>query len=262
VGARPQSVAFGDFNADGRLDLAVANAESDTISVLMGLGAGLLGAATNYAAGSRPMTVAAGDLNGDARLDLAVANQFSNTVSVLLGQDGGLFGAATSYGVDSQPLGVAVGDLKGDGRLDIAVTNADAASLCVLLNHGPQAGTWKNLGFGLAGIAGVPSLEGIGSLVAGGSCALELANACPAAACALFASLSSMPAAFKGGTLVPVPPLLSLAMTTLADGTLPLAFTWPAGVPAGTSFWFQYAISDVAAVQRVALSNAVKATTP
>jgi hypothetical protein len=67
---------------------------------------------------------------------------------------------------------------------------------------------------------------------------------------------------FKGGTLVAVPSLLDLVLLTSAGGDVTLAFTWPAGIPGGTSIWFQYAIADAAAVNGVALSNAVKALTP
>ena len=64
VGSFPTSVAVGDLNGDGFADLAVANAGSDNVSVLLGNGAGSLGAATNFAVGSYPQSVAMGNLNG------------------------------------------------------------------------------------------------------------------------------------------------------------------------------------------------------
>src|SRR5262245_46874336 len=84
TGTNPSSVAIGDLNGDGHLDLAVANAGSNTVSVLLGNGNGSFSAASPYATGANPQSVAIGDLNGDGRLDLAVANLSGNNVTVLL----------------------------------------------------------------------------------------------------------------------------------------------------------------------------------
>ncbi len=75
----PLSVAVGDFNGDGRPDLAVANFGSNSVSVLLGNGNGTFQAAQNFTTGSNPASVAVGDFNGDGRLDLAVANDSSET---------------------------------------------------------------------------------------------------------------------------------------------------------------------------------------
>ena len=83
-GISPYWVAVGDFNADGAPDLAVANFDSDTVSVLLGDGAGGFTSAAHYQVGRHPLSVAAGDFDGDGTPALAVANGDSNTVSVLL----------------------------------------------------------------------------------------------------------------------------------------------------------------------------------
>src|SRR5439155_12023364 len=77
-------VALGDFNGDGKSDLAVANLSSNNVSILLGTGTGTFGAATNFAVGTNPRSVAMGDFNGDGRSDMAVANDSSNDVSILL----------------------------------------------------------------------------------------------------------------------------------------------------------------------------------
>ena len=81
-------MAVGDFDGDGKPDLAVANALSDNVSVLLGNGDGSFQAAKNFGAGSYPVSVAVGDFNGDGKPDLAVANSAynsgSNNVSVLI----------------------------------------------------------------------------------------------------------------------------------------------------------------------------------
>ncbi len=84
TGSAPSFVAIGDFNGDGKPDLAVANSNSSTVSVLPGRGDGTFATRTDYGTGGEPMSVAIGDFNGDGRPDLAVANGIDNTVSVLL----------------------------------------------------------------------------------------------------------------------------------------------------------------------------------
>jgi hypothetical protein len=74
----------GDFNGDGNQDLAVANAGSANLSILLGDGAGHFGAAMNFGAGTGPLSVAVGDFNGDGNQDLAVANASSNHISIFL----------------------------------------------------------------------------------------------------------------------------------------------------------------------------------
>jgi VCBS repeat-containing protein len=87
AGTNPASVAVGDFNSDGDPDLAVANLDSNNVSVLLGVGDGTFTAPINFPVfpvGNGPTSVAVGDFNGDGKPDLAVANVRSNNVSVLL----------------------------------------------------------------------------------------------------------------------------------------------------------------------------------
>ena len=82
-GLDPDSIAVGDFNGDGKQDLAVAILNSWNVSILLGDGAGHFGA-PNFGAGTNPFSIAIGDFNGDGKQDLAVANDGSNNVSILL----------------------------------------------------------------------------------------------------------------------------------------------------------------------------------
>src|SRR5216683_1870684 len=99
--ASPSSVAVGDFNADGVPDLAVANTDSNSVSVLLGNGDGTFQTAQSSAVEIQPSSVAVGDFNADGVPDLAVANRGSNDVSVLLGNGDGSFQAARSFAVGS-----------------------------------------------------------------------------------------------------------------------------------------------------------------
>ncbi|WP_199247782.1 VCBS repeat-containing protein [[Phormidium] sp. ETS-05] len=78
MGSNPGSVTPGDFNGDGHLDLAVANADSANVSLLLGNGSGSFNPHTTFAVGNFPGSVTPGDFNGDGHLDLAVGNWFSS----------------------------------------------------------------------------------------------------------------------------------------------------------------------------------------
>jgi hypothetical protein len=86
VGTHPDAMIEGDFNNDGKLDLAIANYGDDTVTLLLGNGDGTFTPASGspYAVGSGPFGITAADFNGDGKLDLAVANISNGTVSVLL----------------------------------------------------------------------------------------------------------------------------------------------------------------------------------
>src|SRR5262249_37935320 len=95
VGTGPISVAVGDFNGDGKPDLAVPNNNSSkTVSIRLGTGAGGFTAAPDVTVGTQPRSVAVGDFNGDGKPDLAAANQNSKTVSIRLGNGDGTFTSA------------------------------------------------------------------------------------------------------------------------------------------------------------------------
>jgi hypothetical protein len=123
VGANPNAVVTADFNNDGRLDLATANAGDNTVSVLPGNAKGTFQAAQTSSTGSSPVSVAVGDFNRDGKLDLATANAGGYDVSILLGNGDGTFQAPSNIGIGSSPNSVAVGDFNRDGKLDLGVTS-------------------------------------------------------------------------------------------------------------------------------------------
>src|SRR5439155_10788865 len=141
VATYPYSVAVGDFNGDGKPDLAVATGTAK-VSVLLGNGDGSFGSGVNYSAGSILQSVAVGDFNGDGKPNLALANTRFTTVPVLLGKGDGTFQVAASYSAGSNPGSVAVGDFNGDGKTDLAVADygsffpATSGSVSVLLGRG------------------------------------------------------------------------------------------------------------------------------
>jgi hypothetical protein len=156
-------IAVGDFNGDGKLDLAAVSGNS-TISVFLGRGDGTFQPPINYNYNSynsppSPQSLAAGDFNGDGKLDLAVVNNagvgdifgpaITNSVSALLGNGDGTFRPPLNYPVVWYPTTTAVGDFNSDGKLDLAV--ADSGSFSILLGNGD--GTFQSVtNFSAAGV--------------------------------------------------------------------------------------------------------------
>ena len=142
--AGPVSVTVGDVNGDGKLDLTVANFNSNTVSVLLnttdpGAATPSFAVKQDVTTSEGPIYVSAGDLNGDGKLDLAVVDLLSNTVSVLLnttapGAAAASFAAKQDFATGAGPLSVVVGDLNGDDRLDLAVVNSNFNTVSVLPN--------------------------------------------------------------------------------------------------------------------------------
>lgn len=159
VGENPNSGAAGDFNGDGKLDLAIPNVLHKNVSVLLNNGSGTFAGAVNYPVDFNPECIVVADFNGDGKLDLAIGNFFggptsAGTVSILLGNGNGTFQTAVNYAAGT-PEDLAVADLNGDGKWDLAVASNSANKATVLLGNGDgtfQAGVPYNTGAGPAGI--------------------------------------------------------------------------------------------------------------
>ncbi len=89
TGIKPTSLATGDFNGDGKLDLAVANyGSSNNVTILLGDGTGAFTAeSVSPSVGFNATEIVVSDFNGDGRADLAVVNSANNNVTILLGVD-------------------------------------------------------------------------------------------------------------------------------------------------------------------------------
>jgi hypothetical protein len=137
LAANIRYVAVGDFNSDGKQDLATNNT-SNNISILLGNGSGSFTNSANVALGSSsfPQSVTVGDFNGDGKKDIATTDPDNNAVLVLLGNGSGGFSGPTSFAVGNAPQFVTVGDFNGDGKQDIVTANIGSDNVSILLGNG------------------------------------------------------------------------------------------------------------------------------
>jgi acetyl esterase/lipase len=140
VGASPDDLATGDWNGDGRADLAALGGISGELTSLVNRGGGILAVTgRSVTVGSTPRGLAIADLDHDGLLDVATAGFAASTVSVLRGLNGGRFADAVDHWVGDAPTSVAAGDLDSDGRPDLVVARLRPDAVTVLRNATPAA---------------------------------------------------------------------------------------------------------------------------
>jgi hypothetical protein len=137
LGKSLSAIVAGDFNGDGKLDIAVTDAFGNAVLILLGNGDGTFAAPATITMGNRPQAIIAGDFNNDGKLDLAVANCGDGTITLLLGNGDGTFTQAlgSPYPVGRCPSSLAAADFNGDGKLDLAVVNVFDGTVSVLIQQ-------------------------------------------------------------------------------------------------------------------------------
>jgi hypothetical protein len=142
AGAGQVALAVGDFDGDGRPDLAIA--DSFYLTSWKGLGDGTFQAINSYVIGPFASWLAAADLDRDGALDLAMTDFDHGDVTLFKGDGHDGFGPGTSIAVDDEPTFVAAVDLNHDANLDLVVVEPGSDDLTTLLGHGD--GTFLSAG--------------------------------------------------------------------------------------------------------------------
>lgn len=135
--ASAASLAGGDYNGDGKYDIAVPYFAfaANGIGLLFGKGDGTFMNGGSQVLRSGSFGVSSADFNGDGKADLAVTMYDDSTVAVLPSQ-GGRFGSASYVSAGAGPHGVVAADVNGDSKADIVVTDPDGGALRVFLGKG------------------------------------------------------------------------------------------------------------------------------
>jgi hypothetical protein len=128
AGKNPQYLATGDFNGDGKLDLAVADASSNAVSVLLGAGDGTFGKPSDYIVSYFPSSLVVADINNDGAQDIVVSGGSAlalggTVMTFLFGNGDGTFQGAPLYSANNIAINaLALADFNGDGKPDAIVS--------------------------------------------------------------------------------------------------------------------------------------------
>jgi len=191
-------VAAGDFNGDGKIDLAVANDCVDTnctqggVAILLGNGDGTFQSPTVYGSGGESaLMLVTGDFNEDGKLDVAVMNQVqSPSIGILVGNGDGTLQPVvvtdTSAEISSN-YSIAAGDFNRDGKADVALASSstdqttgliriyrsNGNGTLTLLNTYSSGGTANGGGIGFNGLS-----IAVGDVNRDGNLDVIIANGC------------------------------------------------------------------------------------
>jgi len=154
------TIAVGDFNGDGNLDLAVGQEPDKSgfgaVRIMLGNGNGTFQAGKTFSVAGSPSTIVVGDFNGDGNLDVALWFLRSTPdVNVLLGNGDGTLQAPTTVSLGGSATNFAVADFNGDGKLDLIAANSSNANVTVALGNGDgtfQHGDTTYLGISMSGM--------------------------------------------------------------------------------------------------------------
>ncbi len=132
----PELIVPGDFNQDGKIDLAVNVAGFDNVAILQGDGQGNFTLKEHIETDTLPKGLAVGDMNNDGRLDLVSLNDWGYTLKINLGDGAGGFSFAGESNGDGDPTRVVLGDVNSDGNLDTIANAPKEGKVIIYFGNG------------------------------------------------------------------------------------------------------------------------------
>ena len=138
-GTSMRAVGVGDFNSDGRLDLAATLNNTGVVLLLRNPANTGFTQGQTFGTGSGPVAIAVGDYNGDGLADLAIANENDDNVTILR-RNATTFTAEATVTAGDRPSGIVAADFDGNGRADLAVANYNSGTVTVLMRNSVNTG--------------------------------------------------------------------------------------------------------------------------
>jgi hypothetical protein len=140
IASYPSAVAVQDFDKDGRLDIAVANYQTNNICILLGYGDGSFMNCKTYPTGpySVPNSIVIEDIDGDKNYDIVVTNSNTSEIGIFFGYRNGTFAVLKTYGTGygSGPSFVSIADLNRDNLTDIVIANTGINTVVIFYGTG------------------------------------------------------------------------------------------------------------------------------
>lgn len=129
----PIIIGLGDFNSDGKVDVAAVHSPGISLNTLLGDGQGRFSAGKMSMISGGAKGLAVGDFNGDGRTDLAVA---ASTIYLFLGKADGSLDNTLQFAAGTGPVSLVAADFNRDGQLDLAAASRGSHNLTVLMGDG------------------------------------------------------------------------------------------------------------------------------
>jgi len=137
TGYNPQDIVKGDFNKDGKIDVAICHAAANLVTVHLGEDDNrFTKTPTNYPTGTFPFQVIAADYNNDSNLDIITYNNIAGSITVLTGDGTGQFTLLGNINASATAGRMTYGDFNKDTFIDVAVTSGAGQSLSILAGTG------------------------------------------------------------------------------------------------------------------------------